>query len=167
MSSTFLEYVNRKQRDAVRELRVVKRILKQSGFQVGSHLHEKHEDPYLYVYNPQDHPDFGLRIYKLGGQDIYYRPQKKEKTHPWGEAKTLDIKGMYEDVKSDEQNDDKAAQMIIKSISDELKSYFKANAKAEKQNKKGSDGSPLGSVAVRGSLDTGDFSNTSYGMGKS
>lgn len=167
MSSTFLEYVNRKQRDAVRELRVVKRILKQGGFQVGSHLHEKHEDPYLYVYNPHDHPDFGLRIYKLGGQDIYYRPQKKEKTHPWGEAKTLDVKGIYEDVKSDEQNDDKAAQMIIKSIADELKSYFKANAKAEKQNKKGSDGSPLGAVAVRGSLDTGDFSNTSYGMGKS
>jgi hypothetical protein len=167
MSSTFLEYVNRKQKDAVRELRIVKRILKQSGLQVSSHLHEMHEDPYLYVYNPNDRPDFGVRIYKLGGQDIYYRPQKKQKTHPWGEAKTLDLKGMYEDVKSDEQDDDKAAQIIIKSVGDEIKDYFRANAKALKTNKKASDSSPLGSASIRSSMDTGDFSNTSYSMGMS
>lgn len=166
MSTTFLEYVNKKQRDAIRELRVVKRMLKQAGFQVASHLADKSDDPYLFVYNPGEAPSFGLRVYKLGGADIYYRPQKKEKTHPWGEAKSLDIKGVYEDVKSDEQDEAKAAQQIIKIVGDELKDYFKANAKAEKNNKRGSDGSPLGAVAVRGNLDVGDYSNVSYGMGK-
>ena len=167
MTSTFLEYVGKKNRDAIKELRIVKRMLKYAGFQIESHIHDKHEDPYLFVYNPGDNPSFGLRIYKLGGQDVYFRPQKSLKKHPWGEAKTLDLKGIYEDVKSDESDDDKAAQKIIKAVADELKDYFKANAKAEKHMKKGSDGSPLGAVAVRGSLDTGDFSNTSYAMGKS
>lgn len=166
MPSTFVEYVGKKNRDAIKELRTVKRILKQAGFQVGSHMHDKHEDPYLFVYNPGEAPEFGLRVYKLGGSDIYYRPQKKEKTHPWGEAKTLDIKGIFEDVRSDEKDDDKAAQKLIKAVGDELKDYFKANAKAEKSNKRGGDNSPLGAVAVRGSMDIGDYGNASYGTGK-
>jgi hypothetical protein len=166
MPFTFLEYVDKKQRDAIRELRIVKRMLKHGGFQVASHLHNKHDDPYLFVYNPDTSPEFGLRIYKLGGQDIYYRPQKKEKTHPWGEAKTLDIKSMYEDITSEEKDEEKAAQEIIKSVTDELKDYFKANAKAEKNKKGLANKSPLGAVAVRGSLDVGDFSNVTYGIGK-
>lgn len=162
MASTFLEYVGKKNRDAIKELRTVKRILKQAGFQVGSHMHDKHEDPYLFVYNPGEAPEFGLRIYKLGGSDIYYRPQKKEKTHPWGEAKTLDLKGIFEDVRSEEKDDDKAAQKVIKAVAEELKDYFRSNAKAEKNNKRGNDGSPLGAVAVRGGIDMGDYSTTTY-----
>ena len=167
MPTTFLEYVNKKQRDAIRELSVVKRIMKQGGLEVASHLHAKDDDPYLFIYNPDSAPEFGLRVYKLGGQDIYYRPQKKEKTHPWGEAKTLDIKGMFEDIMSDEKEEGKVAKQIIKSVSEEIRHYFKANAKADKDHKKGlADKSPLGAVAFRSSLDVGDFSNVSYGIGK-
>lgn len=161
MAATFLEYVNKKQRDAIRELQVVKRILKHGGLEVASHLHAKDDDPFLFVYNPETAPDFGLRVYKLGGEDIYYRPQKKEKTHPWGEAKTLDVKGMFEDITSEEQDEEKAAKEIIKAVADQIRKCFKMNAKAEKDHKKSlGDKSPLGSVAVRSSLDLGDFGNT-------
>lgn len=167
MPTTFYEYVNRKQRDAVRELAVVKRILKHGGLQVDSHLHGTDEDPYLFIYNPKTSPEFGLRVYKLGGEDIYFRPQKAPKKHPWGEAKTLQIKEIFEDVTGEEKDNDKAAQKIIESVCDEIKKFFKENAKAEKDRKRGlGDKSPLGSVAIRSSLDLGDFSNASYSVGK-
>jgi len=167
MATTFVEYVNRKQRDAIRELRVVKRILKQAGLEVASHLHVKDDDPYLFIYNPNTAPEFGLRVYKLGGADIYFRPQKKEKTHPWGEAKVLDIRSMFEDISSEEKDEEKVAKQIIQGVGDEIKDYFKANAKAEKKHKQHmADKSPLGSVAIRGSLDVGDYSNVTYGIGR-
>lgn len=167
MASTFLEYMDKVGRDAIHELKVVKRILKVAGFQVESHLHAKDDDPFLFVYSQSESPNFGLRIYKLGGKDIYYRPQKAPNKHPWGEAKTLDIKGIFEDVTSDEQDDDKAAEQIIKAVADDIKGFFKLNAKAEKKHKKGlADNSPLGAVAVRANLDVGDYSNVTYGTNR-
>jgi len=167
MPRTFVEYVDRKQRDAIRELKLVKRILKHGGLKVESRLHSPDDDPYLFIYNPDTAPEFGLRVYKLGGQDIYFRPQKAPKKHPWGEAVTLDVKGIFEDVISDEKDEGKAAQQIIKAVTEEVRKYFKTNAKAEKDSKKGlGDKSPLGSVAVRASLDTGDYSNVTYAVGK-
>ena len=69
MAVSFFEYVDRKERDAIRELKVVRRILKHGGFQVAAHLSDKGDDPFLFVYNPDSAPSFGLRVYKLGGDD--------------------------------------------------------------------------------------------------
>ena len=62
MSINFLEFVDRKQREAIKQLGVVKRILQHFDFQIASHLHNKNDDPYLFVYNPDATTNFPQRM---------------------------------------------------------------------------------------------------------
>ncbi len=159
MGINFFEFVDRKQREAIKQLQIIKRILTRFEFQIASHLHNKSDDPYLFVYNPDSTTNFGIRIYKIGNQ-MAYRIQRKEKTHPYGQARSLDIETMWDDILSDNQDDEGAAKELMQSLADELKDFFKKSAKAEKENRRNKgDRSPLGAVDIRGSTGT-DYSNT-------
>lgn len=142
---TFFEYVDRKQRQVVRQLKIVKRILGQAGLQVASQLNFRHkEEPYLYVYNPNSDTKFGLRVYGVG-EELAYRLQRKEKTHPYGKPNRLTIADMWDDIKSEGKDDAAAANEIIKAVGDEITDYFKQSAKAEKKSSHvRMDQSPLG-----------------------
>lgn len=156
---TFLEYVDKKQRDAVKQLKIVNKLLKHAGFQTASHVGLKMDDPYVFLYNTDGTSRFGLRIFQIGGK-IAYRIQKKEKTQPYGKAYSLDIEQMFDDIKEDGKNNEEAVQELVKSVKDEITSFFKKSEKAEKEARRlqGMDSSPLGAVAMRS---TGtDYANT-------
>lgn len=159
MPSTFMEFVDKKTRESIKHLDVIKRILMQSDLQVSSHIHSKKDDPFLFVYNPESSSgiNFGVRIYTIGEQ-LAYRAQRKENTHPYGGPHSLDIEQIWDDIKADGKEDEEAAEEIVKSVAEEIKDFFKKSAKADKEVKrnKGEEG-PLGSVALTG---TGtDYSN--------
>ncbi len=141
----FFEYVDRKQRQVVRQLKIVKRILAQAGLQVASHLDFHHkEEPYLYVYNPNSDTKFGLRVYGVG-EELAYRLQRKEKTHPYGKPNRLIVADMWDDFKAEGKDDTAAAEEVIKAVGEEVADYFKQSAKAEKKSSHiKMDQSPLG-----------------------
>ena len=158
MSKTFIEFVDRKQRETTKQLEIVKGILRKSDLQVASFLHGKHEDPYLFVYSTGGN-NFGIRIYKIGDQ-LAYRIQRKEKTHPYGQSYPLDLEEIWDDLKSDGKSTDEAVKEIVKAVGDEIKDFFKQSTKATKEIRKNTpDEGPLGYVNVRSTTGT-DYSTT-------
>lgn len=158
MNVTFVEFVDRKQRETIKQLEIVKGILRHADMQVASFIHSKHDDPYIFVYNPTGGTNFGIRIYKIGEQ-LAYRIQRREKTHPYGQASPLDIETIWDDLKSDGKSSEEAVHEIVKAVADELKDYFKQSSKASKELRKNSnDEGPLGTVQVSGNTGT-DYSD--------
>ncbi len=148
--TTFLEFVDKKQRDAAHQLKIIKQILEQHDFHVDSYLDA--EDPYVFVKSPNSNLSFGgIRIYKVGNT-IAYRVQKDKRTHPYGNAYNLDLEEMYNDLLSDEMDPQKAGSEVIKGVINEIKKFFDNSKKAEKdlQNLEfDADKDPLGRVMVR------------------
>lgn len=158
MNVTFLEFVDRKQRETVKQLEIVKGILRHNDMQVASFIHSKYDDPYLFVYNPTGGTHFGIRIYKIGEQ-LAYRIQRREKTHPYGQAYPLDIETIWDDLRSDGKDTKETVMEIIKSVGDEVKEFFKHSAKASKELRANSpENGPLGTVSVAGNTGT-DYSD--------
>lgn len=163
---TFVEFVGKKDRETIKHLKLVKRLLQQEGFQVASHLSHHREDPYLYVYSPDSTIKFGLRVYGIG-DELAYRLQRKEQTHPYGRAERLPIEEMWDDFKSDGAEDGKAAHKLIKAVGGELRAYFKESAKADKKARQLElDKQPLGGVdqvSVSGNSQYGTTFGTNQG----
>jgi len=85
----FQEFVDKKEREAIRQLNIVKKLLESREMKVKSYL--KEDDPYIFLVNPLKNTFFdGVRIYKIGNS-LAFRVQKEEKTHPFGTAYPLDI----------------------------------------------------------------------------
>lgn len=136
----FLEFVDRKQREAKKHLHLIERLLRKGGMQVASHLED--EEPFVFVKSPTHKVSFdGLRIYEIG-EMIAYRVQKEEKTQPYGKAYLLDIEDMFNDYMSENIKEDEAGKKVIESVVAELKKFFQKSAEAE-QESKSQDGSGL------------------------
>lgn len=161
---TFLEYVDKKQREGIRQLEIIKRILRTNDLQVASHLQTKLDDPFLFVYNPES-GKFGVRVYKIGN-DIVYRIQKKEKTQPYGRARILNVEETYDGIKLEKKKDEATIKELINSIGSELKEFFKKSIKAEKEDRDDSDG-PLGKIGIPASAINGDYSNKVFSPSRS
>lgn len=155
----FKEFLDKKSRSAKKELSIVKKVLEHEGLSATDHLDA--DDPFVFVRNTSGKLSFeGIRIYKIGN-DLAYRVQKEEKTHPYGKAYSLGIEEIFEDLIS-EMDEEKAGKQVMKALAEELKSFFKKSSEAEKQLRSSEMNNRNGNspVSVR---DMGtDYSNTVY-----
>ncbi len=161
---TFLEYLDRKQRETVKQLDLVKMVIERSGLNVQDFT-ENHEDPYIFIENPhQSRTNGGVRIYKIGDA-LAFRVQKRGNTHPYGKAYRIDLEDMFEDFISD-MDEEKAGKEVIKTVAKELQDFFKDSLQAEKDTQSSDiedNSDPLGRVVVKS---TGtDYANTVYNKG--
>lgn len=161
---TFVEFVDKKEREAKKHLKIVKKLLESQGMKVADHL--KADDPYIFVYNPGQNVAFdGVRIYQIGSQ-IAFRIQKEENTHPFGRAYPLPVEDMFNDLMSDNHKPEVAGKKVIQSVTEEVKSFFIKSAEAEKdlqQTQFGNASDPMNKIAIRS---TGsDYSNLVYTKG--
>jgi len=157
----FTEFVDKKQRDARKQLKIVEKLLKNQELEVKDNLGK--DDPFLFVYNPEKNTFFeGIRLYKIG-EDLAFRVQKEEKTEPFGRAYALNIEEMFEDFTTD-YSPEESGKRIIKTVGNEVKRFFEKSAEAEKdiKDKQEFDTNPYNKVVVR-SYDFGsDYSSLVY-----
>ncbi len=155
---TFVEFVDKKKRKSKQQLELITKILRKEGLVIGNHLEE--DEPYVFLKSTNSGLSFdGIRIYKIGS-DIAYRVQKEEQTHPYGKAYSLDLEGMYHDLLSDNMNEEKAAKEVMKSVVQELKTFFEKSLNAEKELQIGDydkKTDPMGKILAR-NMGT-DYSN--------
>ena len=124
----FLEFVDKRQRDAKKHLKLVEKMLKKNGMDVKSFLEE--DDPYLFVKATEKLSFEGIRIYEIAST-MAYRIQKESNTHPYGLAYSLNIEEMFNDFMGDNISEEKAAEKVIESTVKEIKKFFKKSAEAE------------------------------------
>ena len=163
-NKTFGEFIDKKKRESIRQLTLVKELLERSGLKVENFLQsEDGDDTYIYCHNPTRNGSFdGIRIYKIGNQ-LAFRVQKENKTHPYGSAYPLPIEEMFHDLLSDEEADQlKAGKKVIEAVHREIRRFFDKSVEAEKDERQksiqGQDGQ--GSVLVKS---TGtDYSSMIY-----
>ncbi len=135
MKTDFHSFLDKKGRDAKKQLKIVKEILSKHGLKVQDFL-EGDEDPYIYVQNNQGGSSFGgVRVYKIGDM-IAYRTQKQPKTYPYGNAYTLKINDMYNDLVSDDTKEEEAGKQVIESVAKEIKKFFEVSLKADREAQK-------------------------------
>lgn len=125
----FFEFVDKRQRDAKKHLKLVEKMLKKNGLDVKSFLEE--EEPYLFVKTTNEGLSFeGIRIYEIANT-MAYRVQKEPKTHPYGMAYSLNLEEMFNDFMGDNIREEQAARKVIESTIGEIKKFFKKSAEAE------------------------------------
>ena len=146
----FLEFLDRKQRQAVEDLETVAKALKKGKLEVKQHLHD--DDPYIFVKANDKKLSFeGVRIYKVGDQ-LAYRIQRLEKSEPYGKTYGLKLEDMFNDFMSEGLSKEEAGEKVIESISDEIKKFFKRSVRAEEELRTGQkDG--LGLIIKTGGTD--------------
>lgn len=130
---SFSQFVDKKTREAKKQLTTLYRVLQSEGMQVANHLDD--EDPYIFLKHDGNLSFDGVRIYKIGPH-IAFRIQKEEETHPFGKAYLLDIEEMFSDLVSD-MDDRKAGEEIIKTVKKEFDHFFNKSSQAEKEIKTG------------------------------
>jgi hypothetical protein len=162
--SDFKEFINKQTRDTIKQLGIIKKILEHADFRTVDFTDE--DDPYLFVYAPDDDLSFdGIRIYKVGDQ-IAFRIQRESKTHPYGKAYPLNLEEMFSDMLSDHSSEEKAGKAVIVAVVSELKRFFKQSRKAEQEIRAGEldkNRDALGRVIIRASGT--DFSNMIHTKG--
>lgn len=156
----FVEFIDKKERETKKQLKIIEQILQQHGMDVKNNLQD--DDPYLFVYNPQKNTFFdGIRIYKVGDQ-ISFRVQKEEKTEPFGRAYPMNIEEMFEDLITDYKPEE-AGKRIMMAVTTEVKKFFDRSAIAERELRdKEFEKDPWGKVVVRSSDYGMDYSNLTY-----
>lgn len=128
---TFLEFVDRKDRESANHLEILRKVFEDGGIKVKSA--HKGTDPYLYVINPyQDDYFGGIRVYVIGGIPAY-RVQNREDTEPYGKSYQLNVEEMFNDLLSDHRDPDKAAKALAKDIVKSIKNFFKKSSAAAKE----------------------------------
>lgn len=134
---SFGEFVDKKKRESIDQLQVVKQMLEKSGLRVDNFLEtDSRDDPYIYCFSPSRNGSFdGIRIYKIGNQ-LAFRVQKEAKTHPYGSAYPLPIEEMFHDFLSDEDVDQrKAGKKVMESVVKEIRKFFEKSVEAEKEER--------------------------------
>jgi len=163
---SFGEFVNKKKRECVKQLGILKQILEQGGMKVDNFIDADSDDePYIFCVSPTKNGSFdGVRIYKIGDQ-LAFRVQKENKTHPYGSAYPLPIEEMFNDFLSDEGTDQKkAGKKVIEAVNKEIKRFFEKSLEAERDEKERnieSEEESGGSVSVRSTSGT-DYSAQIY-----
>ena len=132
---TFLEFVDHKQREGKKQLKLVEKVLRDGGFHVYSHLED--DDPFLFVKASNNKLSFeGVRVYHIG-DGIAYRIQKLEKTEPYGKAYALNIEDMFNDFMGENMSEEEAGKATMKSVVEEIKKFFRKSADAEEELRTG------------------------------
>lgn len=132
---TFGTYCDKKKRESVRHLRLVKQILERTGMKVDNFL-ETEGDPYIFCHNPSKNGSFdGIRLYKIG-EGLAYRIQKESKTHPYGSAYQLPIEDMFQDFLSDNISQKKAGIKLIETVGQEIRKFFEKSIEAERDERR-------------------------------
>jgi hypothetical protein len=158
----FGDFIDKKQRDAMKQLKLIEQVLTKHGFQVDDFMTEGHEDdPYIFVSNPNKNTSFdGVRIYKIG-DIIAFRIQKESETHPYGNAYTLAVEKMFDDLMSEDEMDEiKAGKLVMKAIAKELHSFFDKSEQAEDESRAGEIDMSNDNVMVRST--NSDYSSQIY-----
>jgi hypothetical protein len=149
----FSSFIDKKNRDARRELGIIRDILSEAKLKVDDFL--KDDVPYLFLKNTDKDLDFdGVRIYKIGSS-MAYRVQKESKTEPYGEAYLLDVEDIFGDLITD-MSEEKAANKVKEAVVEEFKSFFRKSVEAQDEIA-GEGGDPQSKIIVNGSA--GDLSN--------
>lgn len=164
-NKSFGEFVDKKMRDAVKQLKLVEKLLKKQGLKVESFLENTDDEPYVFCYNPSRTGSFdGIRIYKIADK-IAFRIQKESKTHPYGKAYSIPIEEMFQDFLEDQKvKEEEAGKKVIESVAREVRKFFEKSADAERDERmsgiEGQMGDSAGSVAIKS---TGsDYSSLIY-----
>ncbi len=146
---SFGEFVDKKKREAVRQLTLLKQLLEQGGMKVENFLTNESDDPYIFCYAPSKGGGFdGIRIYKIGDQ-LAFRVQKENTTHPYGSAYPLPVEEMFHDFLSDKNVDQmKAGKKVVESVVKEVRRFFDKSFEAEKDDRR-KDISGQGDVLVK------------------
>jgi hypothetical protein len=166
---SFRDFYENKVRLAIKQLNIVAQVVEKAGFKVDHFLDEQFDEPYCFVHNPNKNTSFqGVRMYKIGDK-IAYRIQRENKTHPYGNAYTLDVELMFDDLMEEgEHKPEQVGQKVMEMVAKELRSFFEESADAEKQkdskdSDKEQDG--LGQVHIR-NPQGGDYSSMTNELDK-
>lgn len=128
--SNFKEFIGKKTRSTKRELNILEKIFKLNGFSTQNFIEENSEDAYIFVKsNTKELPFGGIRIYKIG-EHISFRIQNSEKTHPYGKAYKIPIEDLWNEIMTEDLNEEAAANEIMKLITKEIKDFFSKNVNA-------------------------------------
>lgn len=163
---SFGEFVDKKKRESIKQLTILKKILEHHGMRVDNFLNaESDDEPYVFCASPTKNGSFdGVRIYKIGDQ-LAFRVQKESKTHPYGSAYPLPIEEMFNDFLSDEGTDQhQAGKKVMEAVSKEIRRFFEKSLEAESQERKAnieSEKDGAGNVSV-GSTGGTDYSAQVY-----
>lgn len=151
---TFGEFVDRKKRECVRQLQIIKQLLERHGLKVENFLTtDSEDDPYIFCFSPTKNGSFdGIRIYKIG-ESIAFRIQKENETHPYGSAYPLPIEDMFHDFLGEGDVDQKKAGLrVIEAVTKEVRKFFDKSVEAESEERERSselDQDSAGSALVR------------------
>lgn len=151
VNKSFGSFVDKKKRESIRQLELMKKILEQNNFKVKDFLNEQDSDPYIFCYNPLKNSSFeGIRVYKIGNE-LAFRIQKESQTHPYGSAYPLPVESMFNDFLTDSDGDeDEVSKQLIEAIGKEINNFFEKSSKAEESSRKLSyNKDSVGSVLVR------------------
>ena len=154
MRKNFGDFINKKQRDALEQLELMRKLLERNGLKVESFLEtDDTDEPYIFCFNPSQNASFdGIRIYKIGDR-LAYRIQKENQTHPYGKAYSLEIEEMFHDFLSETDIDQrKAGERVIEIVTKEVKKFFDKSVDAEKEERKSNvegDADNAGNVLVK------------------
>lgn len=158
----FTEFIDKKERDAKKQLKIIEQVLSQQGVKVADHLDD--DDPYIFVFNTEKNTFFdGIRIYKIG-EHIAFRVQKQEKTEPFGKAYGMDIEEMFTDLMSDYKPEE-AGRKIMKALVSEVKKFFEKSAIAEREIRDkefDNSGSGWNKITINSNDFGMDYSNLTY-----
>jgi hypothetical protein len=150
LNKSFGSFVDKKKRESIRQLELMKKILEQNNFKVRDFLNEQDSDPYIFCYNPLKDSSFeGIRIYKIGNE-LAFRIQKESQTHPYGSAYPLPVESMFNDFLTDNTDEDEVSKQLVEAIGKEINNFFEKSSKAEESSRKLSyNKDSVGSVLVR------------------
>lgn len=150
VNKSFGSFVDKKKRESIRQLELMKKILEQNNFKVRDFLNEQDSDPYIFCYNPLKNSSFeGIRVYKIGNE-LAFRIQKESQTHPYGSAYPLPVESMFNDFLTDGGDEDEVSKQLIEAIGKEINNFFEKSSKAEESSRKLSyNKDSAGSVLVR------------------
>lgn len=126
---TFLEFMNKHGRDAIKHLKLIKQVLEKNSLKVVAHI-GFFDDPYLWVEAPGNIAFGGVRIYEIG-EGLAFRLQKQSGKEPHGEAIKLPIEDMFNDLLGDNPEDDQIGQKVADYVVREIKQFFKDSERAE------------------------------------
>lgn len=130
----FMEFVDRKQRESIRHLKIMEKMFQKHGLQVKSHIDD--DNPYVFVQSNNKQLSFdGIRIYEIG-DTLAYRVSKEEKTEPYGKAYALNLEEMFNDLMGENDvKEEEAGKKVIEGVLNEIKKFFDRSAQAEKDLK--------------------------------
>lgn len=156
----FKVFISKEEREAKKQLKIIEQLLSTNGWKVKEYLGD--DDPYVFVFNPKKDTFFdGVRIYKVGDQ-IAFKVQKEEKTHPFGTAYPLAIEDMFFDLIS-EYKPEEAGRKIIEAVIREMTKFFEKSAEAEKEVRDQEfQRDPFGKAVIRAQDFGIDYANLSY-----